>query len=263
MSKTMNRRAMLTGATMLPMLAIPAFANAVPAIPANQAKALDADFIATVTKIKSEVQEMYLTDKASMAKFRATMAKYPPLPDVLKMTERDAELGLPMTGDPRYPGYFTTFQLSELEKRKGSKWLEIPIAEYKPPKETDPDCPVLYYPAKGVVASLGPNPEADARMAELKAAIRKWKAACERVERAAGNDEANKRSDAFWDTIHQRYRKLVAYKPTTIEGLTAKAELVWSMHIGDNKNGLDLGDTTDVRMISEIFNDIRRLANVV
>ena len=260
MKTNLNRRAMLSGATMLPLLAIPAFANATPAIPAIQGMAPDADFIATITKIKSEVQEMYLLDKASMAKFRATMAKYPPLPDVLKMTERDAKLGLPMTGDPRYPGYFTTFQLYELERCKGSKRLEIPIAEYKAPKGTDAEYPVLYYPTKGVVACLGPNPEADARLAELKTAIRKWKAACERVERAAGNDVANKKSDAFWDATHQRYRKLMGYKPKTIEGITAKAELVWLMHIGDNARGLQLGETTDVRMISAIFNDIRRLA---
>lgn len=109
-------------------------------------------------------------DKANMAKFRATIAKYPPFPDVLKMTARDAELGLPMTKDPRYPGYFTTFQLSELEKCKGRKRLEIPVAEYKPPKGAEADYPVLYYPNQGIVVCSGPNPEADARLAELKVA---------------------------------------------------------------------------------------------
>jgi hypothetical protein len=191
---------------------------------------------------------------------------YPALPLVLKACVSDDELGLPKPnsgkfykpvqgGSAEQPGYYTTFNLGELEAFRPTRIVKIPIDRYVPEysKATGNEFPALYLQSENVIVTSEEWPEARARVNELTTAIRRWEKACKRIENAFGCRAACKTVDAIAAEQNAVLDQIANTKANSADGLAVKLRAIETIFDGDE---IEFGDCTADRLAADVVNDL-------
>jgi hypothetical protein len=166
---------------------------------------------------------------------------------------------IPKPRDNEHPGYYTRFDLSDLERRKGIRVVEIPFADYTTSFVTGSDIviAILDGTENDVVRKTVPFPEAQARIDEIVAAIQQWRAEDDKIQESLSG-----MSSAEWDKLSDQqseiFDAILSCSASTFDGLRVKARAVKIIH--SDEEAIELGDTTDDQLAASVLNDLLAMA---
>jgi hypothetical protein len=248
----LSRRAALTGSLAVALggslLALPAFGA--PDHP-------DAALARLWTRLEALMAKYEVSDRKCDELHIRAKEMTPPLPEVLRYTVRDRTFGIPAPGNRRFPGFFTSFDLGELERCDCSEAHYVSFS-----RACEAGLPAashigIYHFAKKAFVVRKPRKEAEARLAQLVEAIKDWREAQYATLETSGYSAASDARDRINDEITEVYQTIVATPALTLPGLAVKARAIKKFF---SEEPVSFGETDDVLLAGSIVNDLLTMA---
>ena len=259
-----RRNFIKSGSAAIAALAIPALANAAPAL------GQDAELIELGRQLEGVSAKWWASSEPIKRLREVAENQYPPLPDVLKARDTDKLFGLPEANDGRWytptkggnrdePGYYVTGHLNELKQFTPRRSLRTPadqhVTEYF--RGNGHECPALYFKSDKTVLTTQSWPEAQARVDDLIAAIEGWRKSCKKIDHACGYMKAQREFERLATRNHALLDKISEIEAKSLEGVLVKARAVKLIHRDDDL--IDLGDATDELLAASVLNELLAL----